>query len=492
VIAVQERHASRIPGARRDKSDSGNTIFIEPEGIRGMGDELEDALNAEKAEMTRILSEITAMIAKETKPLRQTLKVLAHIDLTYAKVCFSRHFEMNPPRLNTEGLIELKGARHPLLLALQRAEQKQEIFTTEVVPIDFRLGDDFQTLIITGPNTGGKTVTLKTVGLLILMAQSGLHIPAGENSKLTICQHIFADIGDEQSLEMSLSTFSSHLKNIAEILAAADKTSLVLLDELGGGTDPAEGAALGESIIKYLHSRRVRTVVTTHISPLKNLGYTVQGIENASVQFDLETLRPTYKLLIGTPGSSNALAIAKRLGLPHRVIKEAEKGSVREDEGVSALINQLQAAKSIADENRYAAEGAKAEALRLEAEYRQKLAHLSARETEMRDQLSAEAFTELRTVKNRLDRLRHTHASAKSLLKSLDEISAELANTLNESPEEKQRLEFIETLKPGDSVLVRSLNRAGTLNRIDASGDQAVVQFGVMQMTVSLADVEIS
>ena len=268
VIAVKERDASRVPGAVRDRSDRGNTIFIEPEAVRELGNELQAAIDAEGAEIVRLLREITAKIAAVTEPMGETLKVLAHLDLTYAKVRFSRDYEMNPPTLNGSGRINLKMACHPLLLTLQR-EADSEI--EAVVPIDFRLGDDFNTLIITGPNTGGKTITLKTVGLLILMAQSGIHIPAGEGSELAVFSHISADIGDEQSIEQSLSTFSSHLRNIAEILASADENSLVLLDELGGGTDPAEGAALGKSILEYLHkSQRTHGCLDAYQSAQKS------------------------------------------------------------------------------------------------------------------------------------------------------------------------------------------------------------------------------
>ena len=489
VIAVQERHAGRISGARRDKSDSGNTIFIEPEGVRELGDTLESAMNAEKTEMVRILREITTMIAAKIEPIGKTVKQLAHIDLTYAKVRFSLDYEMNPPILNVDGTINLKNARHPLLLALHRADNPES--TTEVVPIDFRLDNDFNTLIITGPNTGGKTLALKTVGLLTLMAQSGMHVPAGAGSTLAIFSHVAADIGDEQSIEQSLSTFSSHLRNIAEILLVADDRSLVLLDELGGGTDPAEGGALGRSIIEYLHARNARTAVTTHITQLKELGYTVPGIENASVEFDIETLQPTYKLLIGTPGSSNALAIAKRLGLPNEVINNAEQGATQQDDRSAELINQLQAAKRNVEENRRATSQAEEAARRLETEYRNKLETLAAQEATMAEQLNSAATSTLRSVKDRLERLDNNHASRNALLKSLHEISIYIADALNESPAEQQRQASIEELEPGDKLYVRSLEQVGTLSQLDLQARKAVVQLGVMQMTVSLDDVEV-
>ena len=486
VIAVKERDASRVPGAVRDRSDRGNTVFIEPEAVRELGNELQAAIDAEGAEIVRLLSEITAKIAAVTAPMGETLKILAHLDLTYAKVRFSRDYEMNPPTLNGNGWLNLKVARHPLLLTLQREEDSD---IEVVVPIDFRLGGDFNTLIITGPNTGGKTITLKTVGLLTLMAQSGMHIPAREGSELAVFSRITADIGDEQSIEQSLSTFSSHLRNIAEILSSADENSLVLLDELGGGTDPAEGAALGKSILEYLHTRNARTVVSTHISPLKNLGYTVPGIENASVEFDIATLRPTHKLLIGTPGGSNALAIAQRLGLPDEVIINAENSSAEQDDGAAELINQLQAAKIVMEKNKRAAIETQAEAARLESEYRQKLDEISAQETDMQAQLSVDTYALLHQIKGQIDRLCHSEASRRSLLESLSEISTQMAGELSEFPEEQERQGFIHELQKGDEVRVHSLDSVGVLSDVDPQTQKAVVRFGAMQMTVPLEDV---
>ena len=486
VIAVKERDASRVPGSVRDRSDRGNTVFIEPEAVRELGNELQAAIDAEGAEIVRLLREITAKIAAVTEPMGETLKILAHLDLTYAKVRFSRDYEMNPPALNPNGRLNLKTGCHPLLLTLQREEDSE---VEAVVPIDFRLGDDFNTLIITGPNTGGKTITLKTVGLLTLMAQSGMHISAGEGSEVAVFSHISADIGDEQSIEQSLSTFSSHLRNIAEILSSADENSLVLLDELGGGTDPAEGAALGRSILKYLHTRNARTVVSTHISPLKNLGYTVPGVENASVAFDIATLRPTYKLLIGTPGSSNALAIAKRMGLPDEVITSAETGSAGQDDGAAELINQLQAAKVVMEKNKRAATETQAEAARIESEYRQKLDKISAHETETQAQLSVDTYALLQQIKGQIDRLCHSEGSRRSLLESLSEISTYMAAELSEFPEEQERQGFIHELKEGDEVRVHSLDSIGILSDVDPQTQKAVVRFGAMQMTVPLEDV---
>ena len=478
TIAVKAQYASRVPGTRRDRSDSGGTIFVEPEGVRPMVDELETAQNAEKEEMARILRQITALIAAQDEPLRQTLDVLAHIDMTYAKVRLSRNFGMHPPRLNNEAKIGLKEARHPLLAVLQSEDETAE----EVVPIDVRLGEDFTTLIVTGPNTGGKTVTLKTIGLLTLMAQSGLHVPAANGSNLAVFRQVWADIGDEQSIEQSLSTFSSHLRHIGQILASADAQSLVLLDELGGGTDPAEGAALARAILEFLHGHQVRTAITTHISQLKELGYTVAGMENACIEFDVETLKPTHRLMIGTPGSSNALAIALRLGLPPDVIARAE-ADVTEDE-TGELVEQLQAARAQAVENREAAERARGEAERLEEACREKLDELAARQEQERS--VGETQVLLEWVRTRLGQLQRDDATRKTLLRALRQLDEEIEARLNPAMAGLQPL----ALQSGDEVYVRRLDRVGVLGEIDARAGKAVVQFGALPMTVALEEVE--
>ena len=489
VIALKRSHASRVSGARRDLSDSGQTVFVEPEGIRQMGDELEEAINAEKAEIVRILQEIAGLIASKLKPLRTTLLLLAHIDLTYAKVRFSRSYDMNAPLLDDSNSMVIRNARHPLLLALQR-EETDSASDTDVVPLDFRIGSDFNTLVITGPNTGGKTVTLKTVGLLSLMAQSGLHIPAAEGSRLPVFTQIFADIGDEQSIEQSLSTFSSHLQNIGRILASVDGHSLVLLDELGGGTDPAEGAALARSILEYLHNHQARTVVTTHISDLKNLGYTIPGFENASVEFDVQTLRPTYRLLTGTPGSSNALAVARRLGLPAQVLADAKMHTEHLDDGLGDLLNELQSAKVTIEENRHTTDLARTEAERLEREYRQKLDEVTQREAELGETLRKEAFSALRDLKRQVDLLARADSSQDLLARGLARMSELLDKHLYVHPEEQEQRKATKEIEAGDEVYVRTFGQTGTLRRIDQQRKKAVVQLGPIQMTVSLKDVE--
>ena len=482
TLAIKAQYASRVDGARRDRSDSGGTVFVEPAAVRPMVDELEATLDAEKAELRRILAEITAMIAARRADLRQTIEALAHIDMTYAKVRLSRNFDMSPPRLNGEGVVQLDQARHPLLLDLRKRTGEPE----KVVPIDVRLGDEFDVLIITGPNTGGKTVALKTIGLLTLMAQSGMHVPAGPDSTLAVFENVLADIGDEQSLEQSLSTFSSHLRNIAEILELAGERSLVLMDELGGGTDPAEGAALARAILEFLRQRRARTAVSTHLSDLKKLGYTVPGIENASIEFDIETLQPTHRLVIGTPGSSNALSIARRLGLPGKVIDRAESGP--KEDATGELIQQLQASRTAAREHQEVAQQAKEEAEGLEREWRERMGELKKKEAELREQRGEEAIERLRVVRRAIERLCERAPSRRLLVEGLGEIRASLQDQLAKSPQAERS----KTLETGDEVRVRSLDRVGVLSEIDRQGGKAVVKFGEIPMRVALEDVDVA
>ncbi|MEE3258091.1 MAG: MutS2/Smr-associated SH3 domain-containing protein [Candidatus Latescibacterota bacterium] len=478
ALAIQSHHAAKVSGVQRGRSDTGSTVFVEPEGIRAMGDELEGAVDAEKAEQLRILRELTARIAEPVKELRQTLDTMAHVDMTFAKVRMSRAFEMQPPRLDTQGRIRLREARHPLLLDLMHRGGLEE-----VVPINVRLGDDFHTLIITGPNTGGKTITLKTIGLLTLMAQAGMHVPAAD-STLAVFDGVWADIGDEQSIEQSLSTFSSHLTQIGQILAAAGEQSLVLLDELGGGTDPAEGAALARAILDYLHRRGTRTAITTHISQLKMLGYAVAGMENASIEFDMESLKPTHRVLIGTPGSSNALALARRLGLPGEVLDRAEENPGAD--GATELLNELQGARVRALKDREEAMQLREEAQAQAGETQRKLAEVQAQVELLKFENGQAAYAALRELARKLEELIQREPSKRSLLQALGELGAVIARELERAPAP----EISRPFKPGDRVHVRSLGKVGVLNQVDTRANKAVVDFGSLPMTVALEDVE--
>ncbi|MDQ1318462.1 MAG: mismatch repair protein MutS2, partial [Candidatus Poribacteria bacterium] len=370
VILIKARFRDKVPGIVRDQSDSGESVFIEPEAITSSGDELHQLIQEEKQEMFRILQEITSKIRNKLDDILQTLKMLSIVDLIFAKVCFSRDFDMTEPILNQDSIIDIKKARHPLLMfekgwGRHLGQPKKEPDPDSVVPIDVRIGEDFDTLVITGPNTGGKTVSLKTIGILTLMTQAGLHIPASPGSRVAIFRDIFADIGDEQSIQQNLSTFSAHLTQIVRILNNANRQILVLLDELGTGTDPQEGAALGIAIIDFLHEKDARTMATTHLTALKTYAHAHPRIENASVEFDMETLQPTYRLFIGTFGSSNALAIASRLGLPKQVVTKATELVQREDARIEDLINALQQVKAKLENERVEASIAKEEALKI-------------------------------------------------------------------------------------------------------------------------------
>jgi DNA mismatch repair protein MutS2 len=478
TLAIRAAAMSRVKGAQRGRSDSGGTVFIEPEGVRQMGDELAAAIDKEMEEKVRILREVTAMIAAQETQLRATLSAMAHLDMTYAKVRMSRAFCMQPPRLNVDGVIRLREARHPLLLDLQRREGVEE-----VVPIDVRLGDDFHTLIITGPNTGGKTVALKTIGLLTLMAMTGMHVPADASSTLPVLHDVWADIGDEQSIEQSLSTFSSHLTHIGQILRGADTQSLVLLDELGGGTDPAEGAALAQAILEFLHERGARTAVTTHISQLKSLGYTLAGVENASIEFDVETLKPTHRVLIGQAGSSNALALARRLGLPAEVIDRAD--ARRQGDASAQLLADLQAARAQTLADREQAQAARDESRRLREETHRALEDALAQEEQAQVSSGAAAYSTMRELRRQLDLLCRDEPSKRSLLLAMGELRKAIDQELARAPVVVPR-----ALQVGDRVHVRSLGRDGVLNQIDTRASLAVVDFGASPVTVALDEVE--
>ena len=400
VLPVSVNYRHKIPGIVHRVSSTGETVFIEPASIANLSAQRVTLKAEEDREVKRILRRLSQEVGRVAKPLAYSLDIIAKLDLITAKAKYSRDFNMYAPSLNTEGRLWLRVARHPLLESLFRNTELKpgEVGAAEktaprkVVPIEMRLGVGFNLLIITGPNTGGKTVTLKTTGLLCLMAQCGMHIPAAEGSIVPIFRQVFADIGDEQSLEQSLSTFSSHITRIASIFAKADDHSLILLDELGAGTDPTEGAALGRAILDQLDMIGCRAIVTTHLGDLKTYAFNNERAENGAVEFDIETLRPTYRLHIGQFGMSNALQIAKRLKLPRELLKRAHK-YLRRRKGKLPELARLQQLREEAEKAREAALAAQHEATVEKEEYLRKTAELVE---------EAEAKTELHEVRKKL------------------------------------------------------------------------------------------
>jgi DNA mismatch repair protein MutS2 len=383
VLPVAVNHRHKITGVVHRVSGTGETVFIEPASIANLSAERITLKAEEDREVKRILRRLTAEVGRVARPLTYALDVIARLDLITAKAKFSRDYRMSAPDLNTDGRLWLRSARHPLLEHLFRSDGSSR----QVVPIDVRLGIGFNLLIITGPNTGGKTVTLKTTGLLCLMAQSGMHVPAAEGSSVPVFRHVFADIGDEQSLEQSLSTFSSHVSRIASIFEQADANTLVLMDELGAGTDPTEGAALGRAILDQLDAVGCRAIVTTHLGDLKTYAFNNDRAENGAVEFDVETLRPTYRLHIGQFGMSNALKIARRLNLPRDLLRRAHK-YLRRRKGKTAELARLQQLREEAEKARTAALAAEHEAGRQREEYARKKAELekeAREEAELRE-----------------------------------------------------------------------------------------------------------
>ncbi len=392
-IPVASSHQSRVPGIVHDRSDSGATVFIEPQEVVARGNRLRETELAIGEEIRRILRELSALVGALSVSLEADLEALCVLDFIVAKAKLAQQMSATQPAVRNDRIVHLKGARHPML-------------TGDVVPIDLRIGDDFSTMIITGPNTGGKTVAIKTVGLLSVMAQSGLHIPANPGSEIAVFEEIFADIGDEQSIEQSLSTFSSHMTQIVKIihrLAAHERrhkqknvdapvNALVLLDEVGAGTDPTEGAALAQAIIERLHASGAITIVTTHYNDLKGFAYATEGIENASVEFDVRTLRPTYHLRIGQPGASNALQIAQRLGLPGEITRRASEFIDPDQVVFEDLLRRVESSRRAMDRQQTEAYKARVEAERLQARREEQIEDLERRREEALEEGFSEAL----------------------------------------------------------------------------------------------------
>ncbi len=487
VVPVKAEHRAKMPGIIHDQSSSGATIFIEPQVIVNLNNELRELELAEKAEIERILAELTSAVAEHFHDLINNQKILIELDIIFAKGKLSCKMQAEEPSINEEGFLDLRLARHPL------------IDPKKVVPINLSIGKEYQTLVITGPNTGGKTVTLKTAGLLAMMAQSGLHIPAASTSSLPIYREIFADIGDEQSIEQSLSTFSSHMKNTVYLVEKAGSGTLVLLDELGAGTDPTEGAALAIAILERLAAQGAHTIATTHYNELKKYALSTEGVENASMEFNVETLSPTYRLSIGVPGKSNAFEISKKLGLPCKIIDRAnqliEKGDIAFEEVISAIENDKRKAQEERDE-----------AIRLADELKKQKEELEKRQRELEKRESKvlkDAREEARAI---IKEARETAAGVQKELKELAKVQS-LGERTKRLEKSKRRIKesenryadglerpvnanpvIAEELQTGDRVKILTLDQNGeVLTLPDEKGD-LTVKVGIMKINVNVSD----
>jgi DNA mismatch repair protein MutS2 len=488
VIPVRAEARNQVRGVVHDQSGSGATVFIEPLVIVEMNNRVRQLQLDEREEIDRILSELSDLVGKDAPYIVLAVELLAEIDLQLAKARLAGLQRASEPRVNAQGRIDLRQARHPLL-------------TGRVVPIDFHLGAELKMIVITGPNTGGKTVALKTVGLLTLMAQAGLHIPAQDFSEIAVFGDVFADIGDEQSIEQSLSTFSSHLTRIIEILAQAGPDSLVLLDELGAGTDPSEGSALARAILTHLLERGVESVATTHYSELKAFAHERPGVANASVEFDVETLSPTYRLSIGLPGRSNALAIATRLGLPADVIEQAREFLGTTGVEMESLLTGLQADRQAAADERYHLSMERAEAEHLRRELERQRADLADARVEILNAARTQARREVERVQSELARLRAEAGKARASRDQLDQLrhtaqalearTAPLVTKRRHAPKEEADEEAIGgPVSVGDTVRVRGMEQRGEVIAISGGRGDAEVQLGALKVRVPLGDLE--
>lgn len=486
VVPLKVEYRGSFDGIVHDQSASGSTLFIEPAAVVQMSNSLRELEVKEAREIERILSALAAQIGTHGSELQDAQESLAELDFIFAKSNYANELRAVRPQMNEDGIVRVKRARHPL------------IAPKDVVPSDLRLGDDFLLLVITGPNTGGKTVTLKTFGLLSLMAMAGLHIPADDGSVMSTFDEVFADIGDEQSIEQSLSTFSSHMTNIVQILEQVNFRSLVLFDELGAGTDPTEGAALAMSILDFLHKRGVRTVATTHYSELKGYAFNEPNAINASVEFDVQSLRPTYRLMIGVPGRSNAFAISQRLGLRTDVIEAAKSRLTTEDVQVDELIRKLEHNQLIAEQERREAEELRRELEALRGEFEKERETFYAQKDKLMERAEEEARKAVRKAEKEaeeiVDELRRIAAEERGQIKEhrLIEMRKQLedkAPKLKRESKPKQAKPADRPLQAGDHVTVVHLGQKGHI--VDISGKQAMVQIGMMKTKVRLDQLEL-
>lgn len=490
VVPVKQEHRQQIPGLIHDQSGSGQTLFIEPAAVVELGNEFKRLCMEEQAEVERILTELTATVKPFANDVFDDLIILGRIDIAFAKAKLAKEMRAVMPKINSEHRINIIRGRHPLIPSYQ------------VVPIDVRLGTDFQTLIVTGPNTGGKTVTLKTTGLFTLMAQSGMFTPANVGTEIAIFENVFADIGDEQSIEQSLSTFSSHMRNIVGILENADERSLILLDELGAGTDPIEGAALAMSILEELHSRGAITAATTHYSEIKAFALTHEGMENASMEFDVDKLCPTYRLFIGIPGKSNAFEISRRLGISEYIIDSAKAYIKKEDSDFESVLSDAENKKRRAEDELEQAELARQEQARLAEELKREREKLDAEKAELKQKAREEARKIVADTRREMEQLIIQIRS----IKTIDQREADrmiqqtrdaLRNSENALSDQLPKAKKVGgkapvTVKPGDKVTVISVDKSATVLSAPNRNNDVQVQIGIIKMSVKLDDIRLS
>lgn len=488
-IPVKAEYRSQVSGMIHDQSATGSTLFIEPMAVVKLNNDLKELYGQEQEEIQKVLARLSADAAEYTTEIHTCYTILRQLDFIFAKGALALDMNASQPIFNTEGRIHIREGRHPLL------DKKN------VVPITLTLGDTFDLLIVTGPNTGGKTVSLKTVGLFTLMGQAGLHIPALDRSELAVFHDVYADIGDEQSIEQSLSTFSSHMTNIVSFLKQVDKHSLVLFDELGAGTDPTEGAALATSILNHLHSRGIRTMATTHYSELKVYALSTPGVENASCEFDVETLRPTYRLLIGIPGKSNAFAIASRLGIPDYIIEDAKTHLTEQDESFEDILTNLETSRKTLDKERETIAAYKREIERLKMETSQKQEKLEAQRDRILREANEKAHAILEDAKETADEtMRNFHKfgkaniSAAEMEKERERLRKKMAKTrsgMTPEPAKPKKQYKPSDFKLGESVKVLSMNLTGSVVSLPDAKGNLDVQMGILRSKVNISDLEI-
>lgn len=486
VIALKASMRRMVPGVVHDKSQTGQTVYLEPQAVFSLVNELEETRYDERREITKILWGLTSKMAERQLSVLMTAKAVTYIDMTLAKARFGRAYACVEPVLTSDGTLVLDEARHPLLgrfMSLKSHCRPGEALE-RLTPLSIRLGEDFNIVVVTGPNTGGKTVVLKTLGLLVLMAQSGIPVPAGYQTRLPVFKQIFADIGDEQSIEQSLSTFSSHLINLAEILKKADGKSLVLLDELGTGTDPAEGAALGMAILDLLREKEARTVITTHLGALKAYAYQAPEVENASMEFDRGTLLPTYRLLLGQPGSSNALAIARRYDLPKEVTDRMEELLKEEKEDTSDLINKVQHVKSVAEKARRRNE-------RLRLKLTQSIRDTEKEKADLKEEAEARISYIMDDILKEAEEFYKGCENAPEPWKSvINKFKQRVSEIAKGTPREQYHEDFLAALSVGEKVYVTNLRSFGEVVKINQRQKVARVKVEGLLYDIPFANLE--